>query len=185
MTTSEWITDGPNILAPYYFTRIQQAFAAGPVFGRHHHYAGGSSANNWAFRTFKPFWHYVTRSKPGDLYVMWSLPDLLAKDVALLHLTGDTVASIPDNCLAAVKTYLDTRFNEFVALFHSRGRDIIDVQINDIDGYEDLRERIEQHSRRGGESVVFPFTRIETDDYVLLEAKYPDTEGKVPVSGPY
>jgi hypothetical protein len=77
MTTSEWATDGPNILASHYLTRIQQAFAAGPVFGRHHHYAGGSSADNWAFRTFESFWHYVTRSKPGDLYVMWSLPDLL------------------------------------------------------------------------------------------------------------
>jgi hypothetical protein len=77
MTTSEWITDGPNILTPHYLTRIQQAFAVGPVFGRHHHYAGGSSADNWAFHTFGPFWHYVTRSKPGDLYVMWSLPDLL------------------------------------------------------------------------------------------------------------
>ena len=116
---------------------------------------------------------------------MWSLPDLLAKGVALLHLTGYTVASIPDNCLAAVKAYLDTPFKEFVALFPSPGRDTIEVQLNDIDGYEDLRERIEQHSRRGGEIVVFPFTRIETDDYVLLEAKYPNAEGKVPVGGPY
>jgi hypothetical protein len=185
MTTSEWITDGPNILAPHYFTRIQQAFAAGPVFGRHHHYAGGSSADNWAFHTFEPFWDYVTCSKPGDLYVMWSLADLLAKGVALLHVTGDTAPSIRDNCLAAVRAYLDTPFNEFVALFPSPGRDTIEMQLNDIDGYGDLRERIEQHSRRGGEIVVFPFTRIETDDYVLLEAKYPNAEGKVPVGGPY
>ena len=73
--------------SPHYLTGIQQAFPVGPVFGRHYHYAGGSSTDNWAFRTFEPFWHYVTRSKPGDLYVMWSLPDLLAKGVALLHLT--------------------------------------------------------------------------------------------------
>jgi hypothetical protein len=185
MTTSEWITDGPNILAHRYLTRIQQAFAVGPVFGRHHHYASGSSADNWAFRTFEPFWHYVTRSKPGDLYVMWSLPDLLDKGVALLHITGDTVASIPDNCLVAVKAYLDTPFNEFVALFPSTDRGTIEVQLNDIDGYEDLRERIERYSSPGAEIIVFPFTRIATDDYVLLEAKYPNAEGKVPIGGPY
>jgi len=119
------------------------------------------------------------------LYVMWSLPDLLAQDMALLHFTGDAVPSVPDNGLAAVKAYLDTPFNEFVALFPSPGRDIIEVHLNDIDGYEDLRDRIEQHSRRGGEIVVFPFTGIETDDHVLLEAKYPNAEGKVPVGGPY
>ena len=185
MTTSEWITDGPNILAPHYFTRIQQAFAAGPVFGRRHHYAGGSSADNWAFHTFERFWDYVTRSKPGDLYVMWSLADLLAKGVALLHVTGDTATSIRDNCLAAVRAYLDTPFNEFVALFSTGRRDTIEVQLNDIDGYEDLRERIERYSSPGVEIIVFPFTRIETDDYILLEAKYPNAEGKVPVGGPY
>ena len=185
MTTSEWITDGPNILTPHYLTRIQQAFAVGPVFGRYHHYADGSSADNWAFQTFEPFRHYVMRSKPGDLYVMWSVPDLLAKDVALLRLTGNTFPSVPDNCLAAVKAYLGTPFNEFVALFSTDGRDTIEVQLDDIDGYEDLLDRIKQHSRRGGEIVVFPFTRIDTDDYVLLEAKYPNAEGKVPVGGPY
>jgi hypothetical protein len=116
---------------------------------------------------------------------MWSLPDLLAKGVALLHLTGDTVASIQDNCLAAVKAYLDTPFNEFVALFSTHGRGTIEVQLDDIDGYEDLRERIEWYSGPGVEIIVFPFTRIETDDYIFLEAKYPNVEGKVPVGGPY
>lgn len=185
MTTSEWTTEGPNILAPHYRTRIQQAFAVGPVFGRHHHFAGGSSADNWAFHNFESFWDYMTRSKPGDLYVMWSLPDLLAKGMDLLHVVGGTVPSLPYNFLTAVKSYLDTPFNEFVALLFTPGRDTIEVQLNDIDGYDDLRERIEQHRRLGAEIIVFPFTRIEKDEYILLEAKYPNAEGKVPIGGPY
>jgi hypothetical protein len=44
---------------------------------------------------------------------------------------------------------------------------------------------IERYSSPGVETIVFPFTRIETDDYILLEAKYLNAEGKVPVGGPY
>ena len=30
-----------------------------------------------------------------------------------------------------------------------------------------------------------PFTHIETDEYILLEAKYPNAKGEVPIGGPY
>src|ERR1700694_4266823 len=81
---SVWVTDGPTILAPGTLAQIERALAAGPIFGRHHHYAGGGSADQWAFRTFEAFQSYVFRSRPGDLYQIWSLRDLLDRNVALL-----------------------------------------------------------------------------------------------------
>ncbi len=43
-------------------------------------------ADNWAFRAFEAFWAYLSRSKPGDLYQAWSLPALLARDMAIVNM---------------------------------------------------------------------------------------------------
>jgi hypothetical protein len=187
---AEWVTDRPNILAPHSLARIKHAVASGPIFGRHHHYAGGSSADTWAFRTFGSFWSYVTHSIPGDLYQVWSLPDLLARDVALMQIVFDTNAdagasSLLDGYVRAVKTYLHTPYNEFLALYSIAGRAAIDVQLDDIDGYETFLEHVAHYGQAGGAIYVFPFTLIEADEYILLQAKYPDAEGRVPVGGPY
>jgi hypothetical protein len=165
----EWVTDRPNILDPYYLEQIKQALAVGPIFGRHHHLAGGCSADNWAFRTFAAFWTYVSRSKPGDLYQVWSLPVLLDRQVALLQMAFGTLSdaeSFPalDKGLSAVKTYLDVPYNEFLALYTVAGSMSIDVHLNDIDGFEDLLEYVDRYSRPGGEIYVFPFTRIDADE---------------------
>jgi hypothetical protein len=187
---SEWVADRPNILASHSRAQIEQAIALGPIFGRHHHYAGGISANTWAFRTFGPFWAYVSHSKPGDLYQVWSLPDLLARDVALLQIAFDAGADAEasfflDRSVRAVKTYLDTPFNEFIALYSVAGSDAIDVQLDDIDGYRTFLERVARYRRPGGEIYVFPFTCIEADEYILFQAKYPNAKGEVPIGGPY
>lgn len=184
----EWINDGPNLLAPNSLAVIRQAFSCGPVFGRHYHYAGGRSGDNWAFHNFEQFWEYVSYSKPGDLYFIWSLPALLDCQLALLHLTLNAPATLKeslDHSLATTKEYLEIPFNEFFALFSLSGHTRIEVQLNDIDGFEDLRENILHHGRLGSEIIVFPFTTIEADKYVLVKAKYSNSEGKVPLGGPY
>ncbi len=87
--------------------------------------------------------------------------------------------------MQAVKTYLDTPYNGFLALFCEAGSAAIDVQLDDVDGYEDFLERVARYRRPGGAIYVFPFTHIETDEYMLLEAKYPNARGEVPIGGPY
>ncbi len=185
-----WVTDQPNILARDALARITQAVATGPIFGRRHHFAGGSSADTWAFHTFEAFWVYLARSTPGDLYQVWSLPALLNRQMALLQMSFDTrsdAETFPamDRGLWAVKTYLDVPYNEFLAVYLMAGNAAIGVQLDDIDGYEDLLASVDRYSRPGGEIYVFPFTRIEADEYILLQAKYPNAEGKVPIGGPY
>ena len=185
-----WVTDQPNILASHALARIKQAVAAGPIFGRHHHFTGGSSADTWAFHTFEAFRAYLARSNPGDLYQLWSLPALLHRRVALLQMTfgalsdAETFPAV-DRGLWAVKTYLDVPHNEFLAFYLMAETSAIEVQLDDIDGYEDLLEYVDRYSRPGGEIYVFPFTHIEADEYLLLQAKYPNAEGKVPIGGPY
>jgi hypothetical protein len=187
---SEWVTDGPNILDVYYLERIKEALAVGPIFGRHHHLAGGCSADNWAFRTFEEFWTYLSRSKPGDPYQVWSLPALLARDMALVNMAfpmvseKETTASL-ERAMQAVETYLDTLYNEFLGLFCEAGSAELEVQLDDIVGYEGLLERVARYKRPGGAIYVFPFTHIEADEYILLEAKYPNAKGEVPIGGPY
>jgi hypothetical protein len=187
---SEWVTDRPNILNPHYLDQIKEALAVGPIFGRHHRLAGGCSADNWAFRTFEAFQTYVSRSKPGDLYQVWSLPALLARDMALVAITFPTTPSmvttvVLERTVQAVKTYLDTAYNEFLALFCEVGSTEIAVQLDDLDGYDGFLDRIPRYWRPGGAIYVFPFTHIESDEYVLLEAKYPNARGEVPIGGPY
>jgi hypothetical protein len=187
---SEWVTDRPNILDSYYLEQTREALSIGPIFGRHHHLAGGCSADNWAFRTFEEFRTYIARSKPGDLYQVWSLPALLAQDMALANIafpaTPDVeTTAVLERAAESVKTYLDTPYNEFLALFCEAESSGIAVQLDDIDGYEGFLERVTLYRRTGGVIYVFPFTRIESGEYILVEAKYPNAKGEVPIGGPY
>lgn len=186
--TYEMTSDGPNVLAPDTLARLRQAFSDGPVFGRHYHYKGGRSGDNWAFYTFEQFWEYVSSSRPGDLYHAWSLPDLLERGVALLHASGEESSSTSaaiESGLSRVKAYLDTRFNEYLALFLPPDQKAIEVHLDDDSGLDDLRDLIEEYRPLGSEIVVFPFTEIDAPDYRLIDAKYPNAEGKVPLGGAY
>jgi hypothetical protein len=178
------------ITAPDALDRIAQAVAAGPVFGRHYHFAGGRSGDTWAFQTFEAYQNYLARSKPGDLYQVWSLPALLHQQVALMVVQFGTrsdaeMISLVEQGLWTVKTYLDVPYNEFLALYLWAGTLAIEVYLNDIDGFDELLEDVDRYSRPGGEIYVFPFTRIGTEEYILLQGKYPNAEGKVPIGGAY
>jgi hypothetical protein len=49
-------------------------------------------------------------------------------------------SSLLDRSVRVVKAYLDTPHNEFVALYSAAGSAALDVQLDDIDGYETFLE---------------------------------------------
>src|SRR5438477_285215 len=79
-----WTKDRPNILSPEISSKIKGAFQSGLVFGYHSIYCGGCSLNTWVFRSFADFTNHVcSRSKPGDLFTVWSVHELLEKNLQL------------------------------------------------------------------------------------------------------
>jgi hypothetical protein len=79
-----WVDIQPNILAPGYQEKIERAFERGIVFG-HRILWHGSARFDLAFRGFNQFAEYLSQSRPGDKYEVWSLPDLIAKNLVLAH----------------------------------------------------------------------------------------------------
>lgn len=70
-----WRRDQPNLLLPEHQGKIEAAFRRGIVFGNHVTWIG-SAPSPWAFRHHEQFMEYVSHSQPGDLYEIWSLPEL-------------------------------------------------------------------------------------------------------------
>lgn len=182
-----WARDRPSILAPEHQKKLEAAFQRGIVFGEHMHYYGGSSLDGWAFRDFDRFIEYVHRSRPGDQYAVWSLPDLVAKNFLLAYCNRAPLAAhaplLSTEDLQTIRAYLDVKYNEFVALFAETSSRELEILYNDEDGYEVIVDYIDDPSFSA--VWVFPLTHIDVPEHTYLKAKYPNERDEVPIGGAY
>ena len=191
MSSLVWTTDRPNLLAPDQLATVAHALLRGIVFGYHLHFFGGSSLTRVVFQDYGAYLRTIHRSRPGDLYVLWSLPDLLHKQLALVTKTysgasDHLLATLSHDEIEAIKDYLSTPFNEILYLA-SGAVEHTDVQmrVDDSDGYDSLLEIVDQCSHPDGFIHVFPTNIIDRPEHWLLQAKYPNAKGEVPIGGAY
>ena len=187
---NRWVADKPNILAPEHLAKVEHATQRGIVFGLHCHYKGGGSPSRWAALDFQQFNQYIARSRPGDLYFVWSAQDLLDKGLALAHAryppeAPSGVLIFSADVLEGVKSYLSHEYNEFIAVYIDWTARTAECDFGDIDSYDELREKVTRYSRRDCEAYVFPLTPIDKPEHYLVEAKYPNEKGEVPIGGAY
>lgn len=185
-----WVKDKPNILSAVSLAKIKAALKQGVVFGHHHHYYGGRSQDNWAFFDFNLFKEYLSQSRPGDAYGAWSVKDLEDKKLVLAHGRSSSskreiplMISIEE--LQRVKQYLSVQFNEIINIYISWETRTVTIDYGDIESYEDLEYDFQTHSHPNSEIYVFPLTDIEKPEHYLLNAKYPNHKGEVPIGGAY
>ncbi len=190
VTGDHWVKDKPNILSAESLVKIEAALEQGVVFGHHCHYYGGCSLDKWAFLDSKLFKEYVSQSRPGDLYIAWSVKDLEEKNLLLAHgrSSSDTqseslLISVED--LQHVRQYLSVENNEIINLYISWDTRTVAIHDGDIECFEDLEGEIREHSHPNSEIYVFPLTDIDKPEHYLLQAKYPNDKGEVPIGGAY
>jgi hypothetical protein len=185
-----WVKDRPNILACDNQKKLHEAFGRGIVFGRHYFFHGGSSGDSFAFHTFEQFAEYLHRSRPGDLYEVWSLPDLVAKGLILAHSkrgqTNMQMPMPPEEEMQAVRTYPGVEFREYFAIFVEDDSNDLEIQLDDGFGYEDIITYLDGSDGWSFNEVwILPFTTIEAPEHIHLKAKYPNEQGELPIGGAY
>ncbi len=192
-----------NLLEPENFARIREAMAAGPIFGYWYRAHSGSGPNYWLARDFAEFERLLAQARPADYYVIWSLPALLEKGVAVAAARYDDQpehgASLfsPESLRAVERFLYEERWREVYAVFFGTDRGA-EAWSTDSDGLDYIAEHAEWYNEPGGEGYVFPFhsdwnttgrdgflistperPTIERPEYWLLEAQYPNEAGKV------
>ncbi|SPE56851.1 hypothetical protein SBV1_2560024 [Verrucomicrobia bacterium] len=201
----DWTKERPNILSSEVVARIKAAFEAGLVFGYHSFYCGGRSLDLWVFKTFQAFTDYIqSRSKPGDLFTLWSVPDLKKKN---LHLFGGRFPDVdhqadlivPPAHLDRVKAYLEVvdphtpyrrpyRMNEVLVLYSSEKDNILRIEgvgLTYDDDWEDFLSELRSFSHPGSEVHIFAVDTIDNKEHILVQEKYPNESGEVPIGGAY
>jgi hypothetical protein len=186
----QWAKHGPNILSPDHLEKIRHALAQGVIFGQHWHYCGACSPDYWAFQDFEQFMDYISQSVPGDLYTIWSVKELLGKKTELVHAKYARQREpqsliLTSAQIEAIQSYLNDASNDIIAIFISPHVSAAQIDWYDSDSCEDFMEQVKRYSYPGAQLYVFPFTAISNQDHYLMEAKYPDKKGYVPLKGAY
>lgn len=192
-----WVRDdSKNLIAGETLGLINYTLSAGPIFGYWYRAQSESGPNFWLARDYAQFTRVVAQAYPGDYYVIWSLPALLQRGLALaaarhadVHTGRGSLLSADG--LAAVEDFVSDGSREYLAIFYSL-YGIPEVSIGGRDGLESLVESAQAYNKQGGEGYVFPFTRsyssssvdgqavtIERPAYWLVVAQFPNERGEV------
>jgi len=91
-----------------------------------------------------------------------------------------------DDAAAQTKRFLKAeKYNEVICAFTSQFES--KCCFNDIDGFDQIEADLRRYAQLGGEVFVFSLTEIDKENspYYLLQAKYPNEKGEVPIGGAY
>ena len=186
-----WTKAQPNLLSSKHTDIVAKALKRGVVFGLHSHLFGGRSLDTIVFRDYAAYRDYVQRSCAGDLYTLWSLPDLLDKQLALAtqqsgFSSDSSTGVLAQATLERIQHYLGTPFNEIIYLaWETTTSETAMIHLDDSDGYETLLELLDQCRHPESFIHVFPFNVIDQPEHWLLQTKYPNDQGEVPIGGAY
>lgn len=183
-----WTKDRPNILSHENIEKIKDTLTRGCIFGHHYYFYGGCSSSAWAYSDFTRFMNYVSNSKPGDIFVIWSVEQLIENNLLLARIkyngNSKTVQDlIPEKQMQVINDYWENHKDEIIVVFKEPEK--LDVKSYEKDDIADFSEDLQYVSQFNSEVFVFPEKEIDTKNYILVEAKYPNENGEVPIGGAY
>ena len=188
-----WTTDGPNILAEEALQRIRQTLSEGWICGVHLHYGGGRSGDSVAFSTYTAFHSHVADSRPGDLFILWSVSEIRRKGLLLVDRHYHDAVLICGSLLSQddlnrVRSYLaEGEFHEILSVASSAGGEELEATVTDLEGshWDQFLGAAQRAVVPGGALCVLPLTKIDRPEFYLLKAKRPNSDGQVPLGGAY
>ena len=187
---ARWTIEGPNILAEQNLERINQALSEDWIAGIHLYFGGGGSGDPIAFSTFNAFLSHATASRPGDLFILWSVVEMRRRNLLLVDRRFREAATSsllsPDD-LDRVRGYLaEAELNEVLSIFSvgGAGPEAIwtDLKGSNWRPFFDAAQRVAVLS---GALRVLPMTRVDHPEFYLVKAKRPNPQGQVPLGGAY
>lgn len=184
-----WTTQGANILAEENLKRIREALEEDWVGGIHLYYGGGGSGDAVAFSRYDTFHSCVVHSRPGDLFVLWSVAEMRRRGLLLIDkrsplalLSGNSLLAPSD--LDRVRRYVAEReFNEVLSISVAEG-DKLEAVLTDRD-WDKFLNAAQRAAVPNGALCALPFTQIDSPEFYLVKAKRPNGDGQVPLGGAY
>jgi hypothetical protein len=187
-----WTPSGPNILAEANLRIADEVLRQGWICGVHLHFAGGTSGDTVVFGEYAAYLKYVNAATPGDLFVLWSVPEMRRRDLLLVDARYReaeplTTSLLSPDGLRDVCEYLAEGTGREVFAVAPCGTTDLKAALTDLDGSEWDRFLVlaQQANVLGGELCVLPFTSVDRPELYLLKAKRPNERGEVPVGGAY
>ena len=186
-----WVkNDSNNILSPINLDKIQRALNRGIIFGLHWFYYGGSSSSSWVCCDYDQFLKMVSISRPGDIILVWSVKDLLDRNLALAfekypEATNIHNLMISEEKLQVIRGYLNNGIQEFMSILYYPSDKSAEIRYYDTQDYDDFIEFLKDYGRPGSDVYVFPFNKIDQRGHILVEAKVPNDNGEIPIGGAY
>lgn len=187
-----WTVQGPNILSSNNLGRIQQALSEDWIVGAHFYYCAGRGGEPIAFDNFDAMKSLITASRPGDLFILWSIAELRRKGRLLadcrrqqLETSNDSLLSTAD--LARIRTYLvESNLNEILCIVSGENSQL-KVFWSDLDSsdWEPFLDACRHAAVPGGALCVLPFTKLDSPEFYLVNAKRPNENGETLLGGAY
>jgi len=188
----KWTADGPNILAEENLGCIGRVLADDWICGIPMFLGCGGSPDPVAFSNYDAFLSHVIGSRPGDLFVLWSVSEMRKKGLLLVDNRYDDATSARGSLLSqgdieCVRVYLaEEKLNEVIVVV-SEGDGHPEVFWADFESsmWEPFLEAAKRAAVPGGAIRVLPLTKTDNAEHYLAKAKRPNSEGKVLVGGAY
>ena len=178
-----------SILSPDALHQVSSALQNGPIFGFHMYLRAGRGGSTFVFSDFDSFVDYVTSSRYGDIFLIWSVGRLVLRNQFLVSALRNhgvkNASSWEKESVSSVRDYFASERGLEVFLISSSSHNLRSA-IYDCDDFSEIEHEI--HCAASDESIylmVFPFTAIDTDQDCLVSGKRPDELGNVPEGGAY
>lgn len=183
-----WVTDRPRITDSVNSELIRQALVRGPIYLRHALYHGGGSPHWDTIKRYEQFLDHLAHANAGDWFFIWSLADLIATKLYFLsakYQRFDLSSQRAAKDFSEIKRFLERRKSEVFLVFipEEPGDPLADF--NDLDGYSELVKMANTFTGRPVNLSVFDMEVLWKPEHLLVDAKFPNASGEVPVGGAY
>src|SRR5579863_712552 len=137
-TDHRWTTGRPNLLSAEVIAMIRSALDEGLLCGLHAYYCQGRGPDPCAFADFASYKQAIERSRPGDRFTLWSVPQLASEHRLLLHKQN---AAVSEDEILGVKAWLqEDPWHEFIAVGRAGAEVALETAWGDFDSFDDLCE---------------------------------------------
>jgi hypothetical protein len=183
-----WVTNKPKITDSANLKLIQQALERGPVYLRHALYHGGGCAHWDTPARYDQFVEHLSHSNPGDWFYVWSITELIGKHLYFLHrqyVSFDVSSEQTARDFSEIKAFLGSGHQEVLLVFIPSKPHNPKTVFTDLDGYGDILDMATEFTGRCVTLYAFNMEVLWEPEHLLIDAKFPNAAGEVPIGGAY
>ncbi len=184
---AEWVAARAVRPTPEVLALIVDVLEAGPLVAIFRFSGGEHGPTLLVFRSVAAFSAHRRQARVGETYELWSLPALVARQSALLHVVCDAhapdeLATLIARGMAALTSYLSDPDHAYIALV-LRADDGVRTDLGDDDNLPFVKVMMHRAAGPGATLALFPFTDDALGEPFTLWAIGPPGEGETGSDG--